>query len=65
LHDAEIIISQPFWQMMLASLGGFIAIVAIAWLAGQTHSILMLGSFGASCVLMFGFPDPRCRSREM
>jgi CBS-domain-containing membrane protein len=44
-------------HVLLAAVGGFLAIAAIAWIAGQTHSILMLGSFGASCVLVFGFPD--------
>jgi CBS-domain-containing membrane protein len=44
-------------HVLLAAVGGFIAIAAIAWLAGQAHAILMLGSFGASCVLVFGFPD--------
>lgn len=42
---------------MFASLGSFIAIACIAFLADYTNSPLIMGSFGASCVLLFGFPD--------
>ena len=38
-------------------LGGCLAIGVVAYLASMTHAPLMLGSFGASCVLLFGFPD--------
>lgn len=41
----------------LAFLGGFIAIAVIALLAQGWHVALVLGSFGASCVLIFGYPD--------
>ncbi|HEY0179314.1 MAG TPA: HPP family protein [Dokdonella sp.] len=41
----------------LAGLGGFVAIGALAVLGAQLHLALLLGSFGASCVLLFGFPD--------
>ena len=41
----------------LAWLGGFIAIAAVAILSDQLAIALVLGSFGASCVLVFGFPD--------
>ncbi len=43
--------------LLLAWLGGFFAIAAIAGLAHWAHAPLILGSFGASCVLLFGFPD--------
>lgn len=44
-------------QAALAWLGGVLAIAAVAN-AGDLLSIsLLLGSFGASCVLVFGFPD--------
>jgi len=42
---------------MLSALGGFIAIAFVAWLAGVTGQPLILGSLGASCVMLFGFPD--------
>ncbi len=42
---------------MLAFLGGFLAIAAIVLLARGLHVALLLGSFGASCVLVFGYPD--------
>lgn len=41
----------------LAFLGGFLAIAVIALLAQGLHVALVLGSFGASCVLVFGYPD--------
>ena len=44
-------------QLLWASSGGFIAIAVLAYLAESLHMPLILGSFGASCVLLFGFPD--------
>lgn len=41
----------------LAWLGGFLAIAAVALLTDYLALALVLGSFGASCVLVFGFPD--------
>lgn len=41
----------------LAGLGGFLAIAAVASLTNFLSVALMLGSFGASCVLVFGYPD--------
>jgi CBS-domain-containing membrane protein len=44
-------------QIVLAGIGGAIAIGLIATLAAATKNPLVLGSFGASCVLLFGFPE--------
>lgn len=44
-------------HVLLAAIGGFLAIAVIALLTRNMHSTLILGSFGASCVLVFGFPD--------
>ncbi len=41
----------------LAWLGGFLAIAAVAVLTEFSSVALILGSFGASCVLVFGYPD--------
>jgi CBS-domain-containing membrane protein len=41
----------------LAFLGGFLAIAAIVLMAQGLDIALVLGSFGASCVLVFGYPD--------
>ena len=41
----------------LAWLGGSIAIAAVAALTDSLSVMLVLGSFGASCVLIFGYPD--------
>jgi len=43
--------------ILLGGLGGFLAIGAIALLSGSLNVLLLLGSFGASCVLLFGYPD--------
>lgn len=40
-----------------AWLGGFLAMAAVALLTDYLATLLILGSFGASCVLVFGFPD--------
>jgi CBS-domain-containing membrane protein len=44
-------------QLLWASGGGFVAIAVLAYLAESLRMPLILGSFGASCVLLFGFPD--------
>jgi CBS-domain-containing membrane protein len=44
-------------SVMLAFSGGFLAIAAIVGLTNTTDNTLILGSFGASCVLIFGYPD--------
>ncbi|MCB5187906.1 HPP family protein [Methylobacillus caricis] len=41
----------------LAWLGGFLAIAVVAILSDAFATTLVLGSFGASCVLVFGYPD--------
>lgn len=41
----------------LAWLGGFIAIAVVGSMTAATHEMLVLGSFGATCVLIFGFPE--------
>lgn len=41
----------------LAWLGGFLAIATVAGLSESLAVTLVLGSFGASCVLVFGYPD--------
>ncbi len=50
--------SQPtIRSTAVAWLGGFLAIAAVALLTDYLATALVLGSFGASCVLVFGFPD--------
>lgn len=43
--------------VVLAWLGGVLAIGLVAYLGKLTDLPLILGSFGASCVLVFGYPD--------
>lgn len=47
----------PAAKIALAGLGGFLAIAAVAALSQASGMLLILGSFGASCVLIFGFPQ--------
>jgi CBS-domain-containing membrane protein len=47
----------PLHVIALAWLGGCVAIAVVAGLADMLSLSLVLGSFGASCVLVFGFPD--------
>ncbi len=47
----------PWKAIGLAALGGFLAIAVVAALRVGIDQPLVLGSFGASCVLVFGFPD--------
>jgi CBS-domain-containing membrane protein len=47
----------PLKAIALAWLGGFLAIAVLAALTDALSLALLLGSFGASCVLVFGFPD--------
>ncbi|MCH8180400.1 MAG: HPP family protein [Proteobacteria bacterium] len=44
-------------SVLLAALGGFLAIATVAGLSDWLVMALTLGSFGASCVLVFGYPD--------
>jgi CBS-domain-containing membrane protein len=43
-------------EILFASVGGFIAIAIIGYLTNSYDNLLVMGSFGASCVLLFGFP---------
>lgn len=51
-------VPMPSWKnVALAWLGGVLAIAAITQVGDGLSLPLILGSFGASCVLVFGFPD--------
>lgn len=43
-------------EMMLAGVGVFVGLSSVALLAVFSRQPWLLGSFGASCVLLFGFP---------
>ncbi len=47
----------PRRAIVLAWLGGFLAIAAVALLQLGLTQLFVLGSFGATCVLVFGYPD--------
>jgi CBS-domain-containing membrane protein len=44
-------------QAWLAGLGAVVAICFLAGITDSTHLPLLLGSFGSSAVLVFGFPE--------
>ena len=44
-------------SVAIAWLGGVLTIAAVVSLTDALSSMLVLGSFGASCVLVFGYPD--------
>ena len=44
-------------NVLLGGVGGFIAIGVLGYLGPSLGVMLLLGSFGASCVLVFGFPE--------
>jgi CBS-domain-containing membrane protein len=46
-----------FGHTCLAWLGALLTIGTLGWLSSISHAPLMLASFGASCVLLFGYPD--------
>jgi CBS-domain-containing membrane protein len=43
--------------VLLGGIGGFLGIGALALLGARLDVTLLLGSFGASCVLLFGYPE--------
>lgn len=47
---------QGLSDAFFSAIGGFLAICAVGFLTQSYHSLLVMGSFGASCVLIFGFP---------
>jgi CBS-domain-containing membrane protein len=47
----------PLKSVALAGVGGTLAICLLAGLSGSLSRVLVLGSFGASCVLVFGYPN--------
>lgn len=49
--------SSALSDILMGWLGGVLAIGAVGYLAHVTEYPLVLGSFGASCVLIFGFPE--------
>ena len=49
--------AAPLRQVLLAGLGGALALAVVAGLARATGLPCVLGSLGATCVLVFGFPD--------
>jgi CBS-domain-containing membrane protein len=47
----------PIGRVLRAGVGGMIALLIVGLLAGASGVPLVLGSFGATCVLVFGYPE--------
>jgi CBS-domain-containing membrane protein len=57
---------SPAKFIALTWLGVFVAIGTVALSTDLLSTVLVLGSFGASCLLLFGFPDvPFAQPRNM
>jgi CBS-domain-containing membrane protein len=50
-------IAPPLKSVAIAWIGGVLAIGAVAALTNLLSIPLVVGSFGATCVLIFGYPD--------
>lgn len=44
-------------DVVFAFIGGFIAIAIVGYLTKEYNNLFVMGSFGASCVLLFGYPS--------
>ncbi len=44
-------------QILLATVGAIIAVSALSFVAATTEALLLLGSFGASTLLLFALPE--------
>ncbi|MEM5571111.1 HPP family protein [Aliarcobacter butzleri] len=51
----KILDNSTFKDILFAFIGSFIAITIIGYLTKNYNNLLVMGSFGASCVLLFGF----------
>ena len=47
----------PKSQVLFATVGAVIAVSALSYLASTTQALLLLGSFGASTLLLFALPE--------
>ena len=47
----------PLGRLLRAGAGGMIALLIVGMLANISGVPLILGSFGATCVLVFGYPE--------
>ena len=52
----ELVPKSTLNEILFAFVGSFIAIAIIGYFTKTYDNLLIMGSFGASCVLLFGFP---------
>jgi len=48
---------QALGHILTSWVGALIAIGTLGWMSNACHAPLMMASFGASCVLLFGYPE--------
>jgi len=56
-NDSSELPRHSLKDILVASGGVCLAILCVGWLAARSNTVLVLGSFGSSCVLLFGYPD--------
>lgn len=56
-NKAELPAKVKAFEVAFAFIGAFIAISIVAYLTNSYENIFIMGSFGATCVLLFGFSD--------
>lgn len=54
-QEEELPQKESYKNILFNFFGGFIAIASIGYLTKSFDNLLVMGSFGASCVLIFGF----------
>ncbi|MCW9025892.1 MAG: HPP family protein [Thiovulaceae bacterium] len=55
-ENANTVKSPDISEVIFAWIGGFIAISIIGYFTMSYNLLFVMGSFGASCVLLFAFP---------
>ena len=55
-QNEQLVPKSTISEIIFAFIGSFIAIGIIGYCTKTYDNLLIMGSFGASCVLLFGFP---------
>ena len=55
-QNEQLVQKTTISEIIFAFIGSFIAIGIIGYCTKTYDNLLIMGSFGASCVLLFGFP---------
>lgn len=55
-QKVELVSKSTLNEILFVFVGSFLAIAIIGYFTKTYNNLLIMGSFGASCVLLFGFP---------